>query len=65
MIGLASYTPPETGTGFFAGCGSLPKLEKRYKVLCKTYHLGSKAGDEETFKKMREEYGELKGKLRK
>ena len=62
-VKMASYTPEGTGTGFFAGCDSLEKLEKRYKALCKTYHPDTEAGDEETFKKMQEEYEELKGKL--
>lgn len=62
---MISYTPADTGMGFFAGCDSLQKLEKRYKALCKTYHPDSEAGDEETFKKMQEEYEELKGKLGK
>ena len=62
-VKVASNTPVATGTGFFAGCDSLQKLEKRYKALCKTYHPDSEAGDEETFKKMQEEYEELKGKL--
>ena len=62
-VKMAAYTPEGTGSGFFAGCDSLPKLEKRYKALCKTYHPDSEAGDEETFKKMQEEYEELKGKL--
>ena len=60
---MVSYTPTGTGTGFFAGCDNLTKLEKRYKALCKTYHPDSEAGDEETFKKMHEEYEELKRKL--
>ena len=62
-VKMAAYTPEGTGSGFFAGCDSLPKLEKRYKALCKTYHPDPEAGDEETFKKMQEEYEELKGKL--
>ena len=62
---MVSYTPAGTGTGFFAGCDNLQKLEKRYKALCKTYHPDSEAGDEETFKKMHEEYEELKAKLGK
>ena len=62
-VKLAAQTPEGAGTGFFAGCDSLEKLEKRYKALCKTYHPDTEAGDEETFKKMQEEYEELKGKL--
>lgn len=62
-VKLAAQTPEGAGTGFFAGCDSMQKLEKRYKALCKTYHPDTEAGDEETFKKMQEEYEELKGKL--
>lgn len=62
-IKMAAYTPEGVSSGFFAGCDSLQKLEKRYKALCKTYHPDSEAGDEETFKKMQEEYEELKGRL--
>ena len=51
--------------GFFNGCDTIEKLEKRYKALCKTYHPDSEAGDEETFKKMKDEYEERKGMLKK
>lgn len=50
--------------GFFNGCDTMEKLEKRYKALCKTYHPDSEAGDEETFKKMKDEYEERKGMLK-
>ena len=62
-VKMASFTPEGVSSGFFAGCDNLAKLEKRYKALCKTYHPDSEAGDEETFKKMQEEYEELKSKL--
>ena len=62
-VKMAAYTPEGVSSGFFAGCDSLQKLEKRYKALCKTYHPDSEAGDEETFKKMQEEYEELKSRL--
>lgn len=62
-VKMAAYAPEGISSGFFAGCDSLQKLEKRYKALCKTYHPDSEAGDEETFKKMQEEYEELKGRL--
>ncbi len=48
---------------FFAGCDTKEKLEKRYKALCKTYHPDSEAGDEETFKKMQDEYEKRKAEL--
>ena len=51
-VKLATQTPEGAGTGFFAGCDSMEKLEKRYKALYKTYHPDTEAGDEE-----------LKGKL--
>ncbi len=51
--------------GFFNGCDTMEKLEKRYKALCKTYHPDSEAGDEETFKRMKDEYEERKGILKK
>lgn len=50
-------------SNFFAGCTSSEKLEKRYKALCKTYHPDSDAGDEETFKRMRDEYEKKKAEL--
>lgn len=53
------------GGGFFAGCNTPEKLEKRYRALCKTYHPDSEAGDEETFKVMTEEYEKLKAELTK
>lgn len=46
----------EQGGSFFAGCDTKEKLDKRYKALCKTYHPDSEAGDEETFKRMSDEY---------
>ncbi len=53
----------DQGSGFFAGCDTAEKLEKRYRALCRTYHPDSEAGDEETFKKMQEEYEERKASL--
>lgn len=44
---------------FFTGCTTKEKLEKRYKSLCKTYHPDMEFGDEETFKKMSDEYEKL------
>ncbi|MDE5893641.1 MAG: hypothetical protein K2H45_12030 [Acetatifactor sp.] len=52
-----------TGSGFFAGCDTPEKLEKRYRALCKTYHPDTEAGDEDTFKRMTEEYEKLKGQM--
>ncbi len=49
--------------GFFAGCNSAGKLEKRYKALCKTYHPDNEAGDEETFKLIQTEYENMKKSL--
>ena len=46
----------ENQSSFFVGCDTNDKLEKRYKALCKTYHPDGDAGDEETFKLMKEEY---------
>ncbi len=46
----------ENQSSFFVGCNTNDKLEKRYKALCKTYHPDGDAGDEETFKLMKEEY---------
>ena len=46
----------ENQSSFFMGCNTNEKLEKRYKALCKTYHPDGDAGDEETFKLMKEEY---------
>lgn len=52
-----------TGMNFFSGCDTPEKLEKRYKALCKTYHPDSEAGDEDTFKRMRDEYEERKASM--
>lgn len=49
--------------GFFAGCTTESKLEKRYKALCKTYHPDMEAGDEETFKKIQAEYEKKKEEI--
>lgn len=51
------------GGGFFGGCNTPEKLEKRYRALCKTYHPDTEAGDEDTFKRMTEEYEKLKGQM--
>lgn len=51
------------GSGFFAGCNTPEKLEKRYRALCKTYHPDTEAGDEATFKLMTEEYEKLKAQM--
>ncbi len=48
--------------GFFSGCDTPEKLEKRYKALCRTYHPDNEFGDEETFKRMQAEYEEKKKK---
>ena len=48
--------------GFFSGCDTPEKLEKRYKALCRTYHPDNEYGDEETFKRMQAEYEEKKKK---
>lgn len=48
--------------GFFGGCDTPEKLEKRYKALCRTYHPDNEFGDEETFKRMQTEYEEKKKK---
>lgn len=50
-------------TGFFSGCDTPDKLEKRYRALCKTYHPDSDAGDEDTFKRMKDEYEEQKASM--
>lgn len=52
------------GGGFFAGCNTPEKLEKRYRALCKTYHPDTEAGDEATFKQMTEEYEKLKAQFK-
>ncbi len=63
--GLEEKTPRDTaeGPGFFAGCDTIEKLDKRYKALCRTYHPDSEAGDEDTFKRMQEEYERLKQEM--
>lgn len=43
---------------FFQGCETKDKLEKTYKSLCRAYHPDN-GGDEETFKRMNEEYNKL------
>lgn len=52
------------GGGFFAGCNTPEKLEKRYRALCKTYHPDTEVGDEETFKLMTEEYEKRKAEMK-
>ncbi len=52
------------GAGFFAGCNTPEKLEKRYRALCKTYHPDTEVGDEETFKLMTEEYEKRKAEMK-
>ena len=49
--------------GFFSGCSTSEKLEKRYRALCKTYHPDNETGDEETFKRIREESENRKKEL--
>lgn len=49
---------------FFSDCDTLDKLEHRHKILCKAYHPDA-GGEEETFKKMQNEYESLKTKLNK
>jgi len=49
--------------GFFGGCDTEEKLEKRYKALCKTYHPDNETGDEESFKVIQEEYEKAKKKM--
>lgn len=49
--------------GFFSGCDTVEKLEKRYKALCRTYHPDAESGDEETFKRMLAEYEDKKKQL--
>lgn len=63
MRAAAEQKSAAAGSGFFAGCNTQEKLEKRYRALCKTYHPDSEAGDEDTFKIMTEEYERLKAKL--
>ncbi len=50
-------------SGFFGGCDTLDKLEKRYRALCKTYHPDTEAGDEDTFKRVTEEYEKRKAEI--
>lgn len=54
---------PAAGSGFFAGCNTPEMLEKRYRALCKTYHPDAEAGDEDTFKRMTQDYEKLKGQM--
>ena len=64
MERLRENREKKVAEGFFNGCDTIEKLEKRYKALCKTYHPDSEAGDEETFKKMKDEYEERKEMLK-
>lgn len=54
------YSNPAGSAVFFAGCDTPEKIEQRYKSLCKTYHPDTGNGDEDTFKRMVEEYNQLK-----
>lgn len=51
------------GSGFFGGCDTLEKLEKRYRALCKTYHPDTEVGDEDTFKRITQEYEKRKAEM--
>ena len=55
----------DTATKFFAGCDTEEKVEARYKSLSRAFHPDSKGGDEEMFKKMKEEYDEIKNSKRR
>ena len=50
----------KAAAGFFGGCDTREMLDKRYKALCKTYHPDAESGDEETFKRMCDEYAARK-----
>lgn len=54
------YRNPLSSSVYFGGCDTPEKLEQRYKSLCKTYHPDTGSGDEETFKRMMDEYEQLK-----
>lgn len=41
---------------FFLGCNTEEELNKRYKSLCKVYHPDMPTGEEETFKRLNNEY---------
>lgn len=49
-----------SGLLFFAGCDTLDKLEKRYRILARAFHPDEGSGDEESFKKMQAEYEQLR-----
>lgn len=45
---------------FFSGCHTKEEVAKRYKALVKVYHPDSGVGDEDTFKKIKDEYEKLR-----
>ncbi len=49
-----------TSVSFFAGCGTVKEVEKRYRALCKAYHPDQGYGDEETFRMISKQYEEVK-----
>ena len=57
--------PLKTSTNiFFVGCNDAEAVEKRYKSLAKVYHPDMPTGDEETFKRMKEEYETIQKRLK-
>ena len=44
---------------YFDGCSTREEIETRYKALAKVFHPDAKAGDEETFKSINEQYKKL------
>lgn len=48
---------------FFSGCDSMEKLNARYRILAKAFHPDGSAGDEDSFKKMQDEYDRIKKKF--
>lgn len=51
---------PTVGLDFFSGCKTKEEADKRYKNLSKAFHPDTGCGDENLFKKMTDEYNNLK-----
>ena len=48
--------PTSASNTFFLGCDTKEKAEKRYKALSKAFHPDGACGNEDMFKRMKEEY---------
>ena len=55
---------PKQESSYFSNCDTRDKVKERYRALIKIFHPDNNNGDEETFKKIDEEYRELLDKYK-